>query len=236
MAAHGVGFETTEDWWSSTAPTPPYYSDFVTRTPIGVQDQVRQPTRLVPRTSEAGWSVADSFACLDVEAMHRLGFELLFDATWFGRVEQLDHTEGSEVRFQEVSSEAELVDWELRWQEWSPTGGARVFPAALLASPDRQFWTAYQDGLAVGGAITHAHQNTLGLSNVFANGKSAHGTFLRQAARLAIARAAERMVVGYGSDRELEDLSPLGFRSLGRNRIWRFCGRQTAGGRTRPPA
>ena len=226
MDAHGVTYEMTETWWAASSPTPPYYSDFVTRDPNDTSGQIAQLAKRIASSPRRGWTVADSFASLDVESMVKLGFEQLFEASWFAQepIELDDDRDSTSVRFEAVTSEHELERWERRWQEWSPAPDVRVFPKTLLASPHRQFWTAYRGDELIGGAITHAHESTLGLSNVFSEGASGRGDYLRDAARRAIAAAGERTVVGYGDDAALADLMPLGFRSVGTNRVWLLTG------------
>lgn len=72
----------------------------------------------------------------------------------------------------------------------------------------------------MGGAITHIDGNTIGLSNVFIEGAAGSGTLLRDAARTAQDAGAGRTVVGYGTPEDLADLAPLGFTSLGVQRVW----------------
>ena len=221
MDAHGVGHESTTHWWSASERVPPYYSNVVTRTPDGTHEQLVRIGELAADPPSQRWGVADSFACLDADAMRSLGLGLLFEAEWFGASPVLrDTDEGAGIRFVRVQDERGLAAWERRWQAWSPAPGRRVFPQALLGDPDRAFWTAQRDGASIGGAITHANGETLGLSNVFVEGQGARGDFLRAAARLAFREAGARSVVGYGSPEELRDLVPLGFVGLGKQRVW----------------
>lgn len=220
LDAHGVGYESTAHWWLSKERVPPYRSNFVTRTPDATEEQLARIGELVAHPPAHRWSVADSFACLDTDALQDFGFALLFEAQWYGSLGRSDNREETDVLFAQVQDEDALAGWESRWQEWSPAPGQRVFPPTLLDVPGTAFWTAFRQGVAVGGAITHSGDHTLGLSNVFLRSESATGAFLRDAARLAMRVAGDRPVVGYGSLQELQDLAPLGFQGLGTQRVW----------------
>lgn len=132
LDAHGVGYESTAHWWLSKERVPPYRSNFVTRTPDATEEQLARIGELVAHPPAHRWSVADSFACLDTDALQDFGFALLFEAQWYGSLGRSDNREETDVLFAQVQDEDALAGWESRWQEWSPAPGQRVFPPNAL--------------------------------------------------------------------------------------------------------
>lgn len=220
MDAHGIVHATETDCWYAMQRVPRYYSNLVTRTPNGVPAQVARIRVLADRPPAQTWSVADDFAQLDGQAMGAMGLVPLLEAVWMGTTRSSAGPNETDLEFEPLRDAGELADWETRWQRWSPTDGARVFPTALLHTPGVACWTARRHDVAVGGAITHTDDHALGLSNVFIEDAAASGAHLRDAARLALRVADGRPVVGYGSSKELGDLCALGFESIGPKRVW----------------
>jgi len=203
LRAHGIRGRVDEHYWSTDESTPPYYSNLITLTD-GVEAQHARVEQLAPAHP---WSVKDSFALLDLEPF---GLRVLFEARWC----ELDAVDGSaDVRFEAVTTPAQLARWERAWQVTSPAPGRRIFPPALLMDDSVTFLAALRDDVFVGGAIANLSPGAVGISNVFGCSEIDAAAELRR-------RHPDRAVVGYG--REV----PSGFRDLGPLRVWV----------TRPPA
>ena len=220
MDAHGIPHETDANMWICRERVPPYYSNLVTRTCTGTTRQLRRIEAFASEPPARPWSVADSYASLDEEALRAWGLQLLLEAQWFGGRSPRTGSPETGTTFERVDTCAALVSWEARWKRWSPTDEDQVFPPSLLEAPDVAFWTLVQQGTPIGGALTHGHEDTLGLSNVFTNGAAASGAHLRDAARHALRVAGARAVVGYGGTSELAALAPLGFEAWGPKRVF----------------
>ena len=136
LHAHGIPYESTVHWWLTKERVPPYRSNFVTRTPDGTEEQLAQIGQLVADPPADRWGIADSFACLDADALQALGLGVLFVAHWFGRIESNETPEETDTRFVRVQDEEGLAAWENSWQEWSPAPGMQIFPPTLLDTPD----------------------------------------------------------------------------------------------------
>ena len=206
MAAHGIADHQNESAWWALAPTPPYYSNYCAFAPS--ESHGGRIAKLMKSNS----TVADCCEVLASSLMRELGYRLLIEARWFGGMVTRSRRD---VRWQVVRSARDLAAWEAAWQQWSPTGGQRVFPETLLRQSGVTF-LRYGDS---GGAIVQDDGVCSGLSNVFLDGASGAGDFLRSAA-VEASCIGGKAVVGYGDEIELNDLAPLGLEDLGAHRVW----------------
>ncbi len=199
--------------WINRGPAPRFYPNLVTLIgPHEVRHHRAALDQLMESPPATGWAVKDSFAALDLDA---LGFDLLFEARWIHRPAGAFGAAG--VSVQRVTDAAMLAAWELAWGTDDMT--ARLFPSALLDSPDHTVIAAIKDGAIVGGCIASRSDGVVGISNLFAPADE------DAAVRAACLAAAARIMpgaplVGYEHGGSLARMKELGFRALGALRVW----------------
>lgn len=225
FGAHRLPNRIDEHYWVSDAPSPPYYSNLVTRTrgETAHVAQLKRLSELSTRASGQSFGFKDAFDELPRAALESLGFRLLFRATWYGWAAADAHSEAeAPLIAQRVKSERNLFDWEESFRESSPAGKPRVFPESVLSDPSLELFTMELDGRAAGGFALNHSEGALGLSNVFRleNVALDDGVFIRECARHARRLHADRPVVGYGSEAVLRELAALGFVALGPLAVW----------------
>jgi hypothetical protein len=198
--------------WINRGPAPRFYPNLVTLIgPHEVRHHRAALDQLMESPPATGWAVKDSFAALDLDA---LGFDLLFEARWIHRPAGAFGAAG--VSVQRVTDAAMLAAWELAWG--TDDMAARLFPSALLDSPDHTVIAAIKDAI-VGGCIASRSDGVLGISNLFAPADE------DAAVRAACLAAAARIMpgaplVGYEHGGSLARMKELGFRALGALRVW----------------
>ena len=212
--------EFGETLWLNRFGTPPSYPDVVTLAPAeAAAEQIEAIAALVASPRHSGWSVKDSFRCLD---LHRLGFSVLFDAEWILWPLPADGArEGpAELSWGTLRSETDLQLWHRAWAgDATATEASRLFTAGLAARPDVSFLFAPADASPLCGGIVNEGAGVVGLSNVFHAGIDPEIVW-RELPREAARRFPGLPVVGYESGDELAAARRAGFRSAGPLRIW----------------
>lgn len=198
--AHDI--ETSNDGraWRSPVRTPLYYPDAVTLVPGLDAEEV-----LAGIDASPGCSVKDSYADVDLSGH---GFEVLFEAEWIARSPETPLPAGDAF---EWGAATDLAAWETAWSGGETTG---LFKPRLLDDPSVLIIEGRDDaGAIAAGAVLSRNGDVAGVSNVFGGGLA--GT-IRTAADLLGAGS----LVGYESGEDLDAALALGFRSLGRLRVW----------------
>lgn len=221
--AHGLPNEGDELVWLSHGSPPPFHSNLVVRSPSASQSDVEGYVReldKVPRP--AGWSLKDSYACLDLSS---LGFSELFRAEWIWRdpLEPATHAVTSRLVWSRVATATELVEWEVAWAQdvrnESAARTARQFPDRLLASPDHAFYAGRLRGKVVAGGIANRSPGVVGLSNLFAIAACAEETWTALVSCVCAAFPGMPLV-GYERGDALDLAKGVGFEPIGALRIW----------------
>ena len=173
--AHGVPGEFVGGLWLNRQPVPRFYSNVVTLSPKDPAGQRAWVEHLMTR--RASFSVKDSFVALDLS---RLGFDVLFEATWLWREPTVVHpTFGSGLHL--LDDDADQVR---RTQESAShqaglhllDGDAdQVRPTQESASHQELAWSVVTDdaGLALWEAAwagLHAGQVVPGSERIFRRG------------------------------------------------------------------
>ena len=205
---HGIiGCFRAACWWSPVR-TPPYYPDAVTLLPEITVEQV-----LSGVDSGAGCSVKDSFACLDLGAA---GFRPLFRAEWLV-MEPAGGRFASCLEWSEVTTEAQLREWEAAWGD--VPGGSGFFRSALLQDETIGVLAGYDDDRIVAGAIANRSTTVIGLSNVFHTDGDLDSAWAGGAASAA-ALWGDMPTLSYDSGDRLDAARNAGFESIGELVVW----------------
>jgi hypothetical protein len=215
--SHGLAPRLKHDMWIQGQKGPPYYSNGITVSRSALEQQYAAIENLKSALPD-GFSVKDSFACLDLGAA---GFRTLFDAEWIW----LDaasrgalHANG--VGWFRVESERELVRWEAAWAAGGSPTSERVFMPALLQEARIAFFGVERDGEIVAGcAANRSRGDVVGFSNFFAP-EEERDRFRAEAVAKVAEFAPGWPVVGYERGEDLAGLLSLGFRSVGALRVW----------------
>jgi len=211
--AHGLANRLEEHYWSTDAQPPPYYSNLVTRT-RGAAAREAQLRRLAALAApDRTWGCKDSFDELPGDELGNLGLRPLFRAVWYGWAAGAGAPESGARR---VDTPEALAAWEAHWRRSSPAGAARVFPDPLLVDADVELFAMGHEG----GFALNRSAGAIGLSNVFHRDDVDAGAFVCACARVARHLHPDLPVVGYGPERELASLAPLGFVALGPLSVW----------------
>jgi hypothetical protein len=235
--AHGLPGELSPDLWMQPRRGPPYYSNAITRSRALDEALLTAIERLQAALPD-GFSIKDANAALDLSG---LGFRILFDAEWIwhagGETERGEghgrvlHTsplpdtlpQGERERTAEwfkVESEAELVEWEAAWAAAGSPSATRVFLPTLLKEKSLAFFGARQEERIVAGAAANRSEGkVVGFSNFFAPAQ-AREVFRAAAVARVAAFAPGSPIVGYERGDDLTGMMALGFRSVGKLRVW----------------
>ncbi len=203
--------------------TPPFYPNAVTLTGGHDQDAQYAHIRDLSATRIPGaWAVKDSFAALDLAS---LGFTMLFEAMWTCRpATAVRPTErNTDVRWERVTTAAELHAWERAWRgdpaEPVAPAQAELFRPALLADPDVLIVAAYHQQRIVAGAIANRTGAVVGLSNVFVPDQGA-ATFWAGCVGMILDHFPGQALVGYEAGEGLAQAEACGFAALQPLRVW----------------
>ncbi|MBV8189590.1 MAG: hypothetical protein JOY64_23540 [Alphaproteobacteria bacterium] len=184
------------DVWVNAEEVPRFYPNAVTLT-HGEQARAEQRSaiELLAASNLPGrWAVKDSFAALDLS---RLGFEVLFDASWIRSV------------MPAVGPSTDIV-----WQRETKS-------AAGLSLDDADFalFTGRRGFAVVAGGMFYRADGVVGLSNVVAEAGDAVAVW--RSLILLAAKAFPRLpVVGYESGAELQAALDAGFELGDPLRVW----------------
>ena len=189
------------DAWTATERTPDGYPDAVSLS-RGVD-----PAELLTRVDEgSGSSVKDSFADLD---LGRLGFRLLFEATWIRR------PAGGFARPVDLDWHQARTADDLR--HWSEGHDVDVFVPALLELGNVHFFQARPEHHA--GFALHLTGDVIGVSNTIADGSDLI-TVWSDTVAVAGREFPDRDLVGYEVGADLEAAKTVGFVETGPLRVW----------------
>ena len=202
--SHGIQSQWLEDVWYTTSTMPPFYPNVVSLKREINPEIMSTLLRELPE--RCGWK--DSFGTLKLEGF---GFKPIFDANWYGL---------SECRFKEefieptcvVSSLEEQAEWIAAWGE-TPAGSVIFVPELLRA--EVKFFFTKKEGVMESGLIANVGGGAVGISNTFGSSKG-----ISECIKRACIWANGLPVVGYDSGAETNVLTALGFKALGKLRVW----------------
>ena len=219
--AHGLPGEFLAGLWLNRHPVPRFYSNAVTLSPKDPAGQRAWVEHLMTR--RARFSVKDSFATLDLS---RLGFDVLFEATWLWREPVRRAQESATHRalaWSVVRDAAGLARWEAAWAGLHAgqvvPGSARIFRRGLLHEPGVALLAGARDGQVVAVAAANQTGEVVGLSNVFAPATEAAECWAGAVA-FAAALFPGRPLVGYERGDDLARAQAVGFVPVGPLRVW----------------
>lgn len=212
--AHGLPDQRTTAFWSSDAIAPPYYSNMTTLDPDATEEELVEISRLTDRLGRRP-GFKDGFSRLDLV---NKGFQLLFSASWIW-AEPHRISARAPQDWARIRDAAALDRWEHSWKESGSPTDANVFTPALLSDLDIHIYGRLAcDGFDAG-CIVNRSPEAVGISNIF----SLAGTpqAFRDATSLATgAFSSDLPLVGYDRDEALDEMTKLGFKSVGQLRIW----------------
>ncbi|MBY3464220.1 hypothetical protein HFN80_09370 [Rhizobium laguerreae] len=212
--AHGLPDQRTNAFWSSDATAPPYYSNMTTLDPDATEEQLVEIGRLTDRFGRRP-GLKDGFSRLD---LGNKGFQLLFSASWIW-AEPHKISLPAPQDWTRIRDAAALDCWEHSWKESGSPTDAHVFTPALFVDPDIHIYGRSTSGGFDAGCIVNRSPEAVGISNIF----SLTGTpqAFRDAVSLAtVAFSPDLPLVGYDRGAALDEMTKLGFRSVGELRIW----------------
>ena len=214
--AHGVPGTFGAAIWTQMRRGPPYYSNAVTLS-RSEQDIQRAAIDELCFALPDGFSVKDSFGCLDLS---EAGFRSLFDAEWVWLVPAVAVGPKAAGEWIRVRDAADLERWEAAWGAAGSPANSRVFPPSLLLDAGIAFLGAKLGGEFVAGCVANRSSgDVIGFSNFFA--ATDPGDDYRAGAVAQVQGFAPGSpVVGYDRGDELAGLHALGFRTVGRLRVW----------------
>jgi hypothetical protein len=184
------------DIWVNAEEVPRFYPNAVTLTHgEEARAQQRSAVELLAASNLPGrWAVKDSFAALDLS---RLGFEVLFEASWISSV------------MPAFGPSSDIV-----WQR--ETESAAGLP---LDDPDFALFKGRRGFAVVAGGMFYRAEGVVGLTNVVAESNDAIAVW--RALILLAAQTFPRLpVVGYESGGELQAALDAGFELGDPLRVW----------------
>ena len=216
-AAHGQPGRIDAGLWWHGGPLPRFYPNAVTLR--------AQPPQLMPRLQAmidarqgTGWSLKDSFACLDLGALQ---CRELFSAQWLWRAGTPGPGEPrAGLSWRRLHRDHDLAAWERAWSADAPAP-ERVFLPPLLDDAATGVIAVERGETLVGGVIVHGAAGVAGVTNLFTCGEDEHAT---RDACLAAASACfpAAPLVTYEVDAEVALFTRLGFEPIGRLRVWLY--------------
>lgn len=166
FAAHGLACEADGRVWLCHQTPPAFHSNLVVLSPATSQTEVEaHVAELGKQPRPGGWSIKDSYACLDLSS---LGFSQLFRADWIWREPRQASVREvvSGLLWTRVATARELMEWEAAWagdaRNDAPVRRTRQFPEPLLASPDHAFVAGRLEGTVVAGGIANRSPGVVG--------------------------------------------------------------------------
>ena len=203
-SAHNIASERLENAWKTTESMPPFYPNVVSTKAGTNAEEVSQLAGGLPR--KCAWK--DSYADLDLTDH---GFSIIFDAHWYARSGNHPNLASPEA-VEKVSSTKELEEWIAAWGDTLPN--QPIFTPELLTQNVR-FVLRRAAGQMDAGLILNWSANAVGISNTFGKPDG-----IVDCISYAVENANGLPLVGYGSSKELRELEPLGFKDLGKLRVW----------------
>ena len=191
------------------SPTPRFYPNVVT---VDAEAETAKQASLIADLAQCvgvGFSVKDSFACLDLATV---GLRVLFSARWLRWRRAVAAVTANTLDWRRIDDEPRLAAWERAWRgvDWiSP----RIFRAELLDDPRACVLAGYDaTGAIRAGGIAYRAAGATGITNVFGSRQE----FL--SALFALPGSAE--IVCYERGRDMTSAVNAGFEALGSLRVW----------------
>jgi hypothetical protein len=220
---HGLASEVDGRVWLSRQTPPPFHSNLVVLSPKTSQGDIEvYVAKLGKQALPQGWSVKDSYACLDLST---LGFARLFAAEWIwrGPSHAAPCGETSRLAWTRVSGTTELAQWEAAWggdaRNDSAARTKRQFPEQLLSHPDFAFFAGRLDGRIIAGGVANRSPEVVGLSNVFSPQACSQEAW-SSLVTCASSAFPDMPLVGYERDADLMQAKEVGFEPIGALRVW----------------
>ena len=216
FASHGLNGAIADGMWTSHDRPPPYYSNAVTlaSSPVAAQTAT---IRDLGGTLGSHWSVKDGFSVLELSS---LAFQPLFEANWIWcDAANAPLPVGSDIVWRRVTTVAELERWEGAWRENGSPATSRVFVPDLLADPAVALFSGERQGAIVAGCAANLSVEAVGFSNLFIAGGDDDRTTAEAVSEVARFGAGVP-IVGYERGERLARVGRLGFRTVGKLRVW----------------
>jgi hypothetical protein len=184
------------DIWVNAEEVPRFYPNAVTLTHgEEARAQQRSAVELLAASNLPGrWAVKDSFAALDLS---RVGFEVLFDASWISSV-----------------MPAPGPSTDIVWQRETQSAAGLPFD-----DPDFALFAGRRGFGVVAGGMFYRAEGVVGLTNVVAESSDAVAVW-RSLILLAAQTFPRLPVVGYESGAELQAALDAGFELGDPLRVW----------------
>jgi hypothetical protein len=211
--SHDIAGTFDERAWRSARRPPPYYPDAITLR----HDAVPADFLSVIDLTSPGCSVKDSFATLDLAPD---GFTALFTAQWIHRPAGLTAPAAPTLGIARVSTPAQLRDWQAAWHDGDPAPD--VFRPALLDDPTVRVLALHDGEYLCGGFVLNLGSGLVGLSNLFATGRTGVAAIWAAAITSAAGHFPGLPLVGYEHEDDLALALALasGFTPIGALRVW----------------
>lgn len=202
--SHGVSGKLLEKAWRTTGTMPPFYPNVVSIEAGMQRDEVSRLAENLPLN--CGWK--DSYADLDLT---EFDFTVRFEANWYMHA---GGALGAAIidTIDTVTTAGELEEWIAAWGDTPPEKA--IFLPALMG-PKVRFIFRRSAGQIDAGLIANVSRDAIGITNAFG-----HPDGIAQCMRDTLGRAEGMPLVGYGSDDDLRMLEDLGFKGLGKLKIW----------------
>jgi hypothetical protein len=221
--AHGLTHQVDGMVWISHEYPPPFHSNLVVLSPEASQANIEAYVHDLERMPRpTGWSLKDSFACLDLSSR---GFAQLFEAQWMwcDPLEPGARAPSARLDWARMATGSELTEWENAWwgdvRNESESRVNRQFPDRLLASHEHVFLAGRLDGRVVAGGIANCSPGAVGISNVFSPAAFAQETWNAITSRVCVA-FPNTPLVGYERGADLQLARAAGFTPIGPLRVW----------------
>jgi hypothetical protein len=223
FAAHGLACETDGRVWCSHETPPPFHSNLVVLAPTTtLADIETYAADIEGRRQQTGWSLKDSYACLDLAS---LGCTLLFQADWIWRdpVRGVDPALKSRLSWIKLTNPSSLLKWEQAWsgdaRNETEVLRTRQFPTSLLDSPDHAFFAGLLDGEIIAGGVANRSPGVVGLSNIFSPPGLVEDTWGALVTSVSAAFPGTP-IVGYERGADLNIAQRAGFEPTGKLCVW----------------
>ena len=215
FAAQGRRFCRDAALFRAIDPPPPCYSSVTTLDPGATAEQLAAIDALQAE-GRADVGVKDGFCRLDRDLAAR-GLAVLFEASWLWAPAAFEAAAGP-AGWERVTTPLGLTAWEAAWAAAGSPTETRVFPAALLANPAIAIFGRRGGSGYDAGCIGNRSAGCIGLSNIFA--PAADRDVFAAAAVLVASLAPGVPLVGYHRGAPLAAMLRIGFREVGRLRVW----------------
>ena len=202
--SHGVPNTWSDSVWYAAGRMPPFYPSVVSLEPGVRREDILELVQNLP--PECGWK--DSFADLDLT---EFDFSVGFEANWYALSGPLRGAYSAKS-VATVTSADELDEWTAAWDE-TPIGQSIFLPN--LIGPNVRFLFRRNAESIDAGLVATESMDAVGLTNTFGSPEG-----IAQCICGTFESAHGLPLVGYGSADELRMMAALGFKDLGRLRVW----------------